>query len=295
MKFDLQQEYFDGLREICLDTKRKNEKMTVTAMLMRLMDMEGLMMHCPYHHFLVPAALLTQAAIADDIADEVLVEWLDKAEERAKTVPAAFCGECGACGSGISMGMFVSIYTGATPKTIENWQWANEATGIALQKIAEYPGPRCCKRTAFLAVNGTLDYVNEKCGTDLKYEKNIECPYFDRNAECLESQCPFYKKAEKAESAQYAIIVEAEMMPKKDPAKTCKCMNEPVDLTTKKGTLMWLKEVGEEVKQGEVVCEGEVEKKTIEFVAQYDGILAEKCVEDGEVFTEGTVLGYLKV
>lgn len=293
MKYELLQEFFDGIREICIDTKKNNEEMTVTAMLMRLMNMENLPMHCPYHHFLVPAAMLTQAAVIENISDDELNAWLDIAEERAKNVPGGFCGECGACGSGISMGIFVSVYTGATPKTVENWQWANEATGIALQKISEYPGPRCCKRTAFLAINGTVGYINEKCGTKLRVDDNIVCTYYDRNAECIESQCPFYMTESEIKSERFAIIVEPEMMPKKDPKRTCKCMNEPVKLATKKGILTWIKEVGDQVKAGEVICEGEVEKKILEFTAPYDGILIEKCINDQQVFTAGSVLGYI--
>ena len=34
----------------------------------------------------------------------------------------------------------------------ESWQWANEVVGKCLLRIASYRGPRCCKRTLFLAV-----------------------------------------------------------------------------------------------------------------------------------------------
>ena len=63
MYFELKQELFDRLREICMETRRAEESMSVTRMLTRLMDLEGLPMHCPYHHFIVPAALLTQSAV----------------------------------------------------------------------------------------------------------------------------------------------------------------------------------------------------------------------------------------
>lgn len=90
------------------------------------------------------------------------------------------------------------------------------------------------------------------------------------------------------------IAVAPEMMPRKDPKRTCKCMNEPVKLETKKGTLTWIKNVGDTVKAGELICEGEVEKKIVEFIAPCDGIVAEQCIKDGEVFTAGSILGYIK-
>lgn len=294
MYFELKQELFDRLREICMETRRAEESMSVTRMLTRLMDLEGLPMHCPYHHFIVPAALLTQSAVFEKRDVSELSAWLDLAEERAKTVPAGFCGECGTCGSAVGIGMFLSIYTGATPKSVENWQQANEITGICLQKIAAYPGPRCCKRTSFLAVNEGVPYLNEKLGLEFTVETDQSCTYHNRNAECLEGECPFYEGGEAMRDTRQAIIVEAEKMPKKDPAKTCKCMNEPVKLESKKGTLFWVKQTGDTVKKGEVICEGEVEKKTVEFPAPCDGVLTQQCVGDGEVFTAGDILGYVR-
>lgn len=294
MYFELKQELFDRLREICMETRRAEESMSVTRMLTRLMDLEGLPMHCPYHHFIVPAALLTQSAVFEKRDVSELSAWLDLAEERAKTVPAGFCGECGTCGSAVGIGMFLSIYTGATPKSVENWQQANEITGICLQKIAAYPGPRCCKRTSFLAVNEGVPYLNEKLGLEFTVETDPSCTYHNRNAECLEGECPFYEGGEAMRDTGRAIIVEAEKMPKKDPAKICKCMNEPVKLESKKGTLFWVKQTGDTVKKGEVICEGEVEKKTVEFPAPCDGVLTQQCVGDGEVFTAGDILGYVR-
>lgn len=294
MKFELKQEVYDGLRKICMQVKAAHEEMSVTQMLIRLMDMQNLPMHCPYHHFIVPAALLTQAAILEDKSDEELAAWLDKAEERAKTVPAGFCGECGTCGSAVGIGMFISIYTGATPKSVENWQWANEITGICLQKISSYPGPRCCKRTSFLAVNEGVPYINEKLGLSLAAEPDRQCGYHHKNAECLEQKCPFYECEKKEPDTRQAIVVEEEKMPRKDPKRTCKCMNEPVKLAAKKGTLMWVKQEGDAVRKGEILCEGEVEKKIVEFLAPCDGVLTEQVIKDGEVFTAGDVLGYVK-
>lgn len=294
MYFELKQELFDRLREICMETRRAEESMSVTRMLTRLMDLEGLPMHCPYHHFIVPAALLTQSAVFEKRDVSELSAWLDLAEERAKTVPAGFCGECGTCGSAVGVGMFLSIYTGATPKSVENWQQANEITGICLQKIAAYPGPRCCKRTSFLAVNEGVPYLNEKLGLEFTIETDPSCTYHNRNAECLEGECPFYEGGEAMRDTGRAIIVEAEKMPKKDPAKICKCMNEPVKLESKKGTLFWVKQTGDTVKKGEVICKGEVEKKTVEFPAPCDGVLTQQCVGDGEVFTAGDILGYVR-
>ena len=294
MYFELEQDIFDGLRGICEEVRENSEKMTVNAMLMKMMDMQDLPMHCPYHHFIVPAAMLTQAAIDEDRDSDTFNEWMRSAEERAKTVPAGFCGECGTCGAAVGIGIFVSVYTGATPKSKENWQWANEVTGKCLQKIASYPGPRCCKRTAFLAVAEGVPYVNNKCGTALTVEESFKCRYHDMNAECLESECPYYESESIEKNTGCPIIVGHEMMPRKEPGRTCECMNRPVEMESKKGIVSWLKDEGDEVKAGETICEGEVDKLVVEFESPCDGILANQCIKEGQVFTAGTVLGYVK-
>lgn len=295
MHFILKQEVFDGLKSICKEVRRSREKMPMELMLMKMMDMQGLPMHCPYHHFIVPAALLTQVAIDEKTTEDEFNKWLELAEARAKTVPAGFCGECGACGAAVGIGIFISVYTKATPKSEETWQWANEATGLCLREIASYKGPRCCKRTSFLAVKEGVPYVNDKCGTSLISDEIKECLYHDRNAECLEESCPFYGGLGKENTQLTAIVAEKEMMPERNSEETCKCMKESAKADSQKGIITWLVTPGQHVKAGEVLCEGEVEKKVIEFTAPYDGILAEQCIKDGQVFTAGTVLGYIKL
>lgn len=296
MYFELKQEIYNDLKGICGEVFKNRERMTVNEMLTRLMDMEGLPIHCPYHHFIMPAALLTQTAVLENTDEGIFEKWLETAEERAKTVPAGFCGECGTCGSAVGVGIFLSVYTGATPKTMESWQHVNEATGISLLKIAKYPGPRCCKRTSFLAADAGVDYINEHYGIGLTKDDKPKCTYHSRNAECLEKVCPFYhdESSDKTDE-RVAIVVGDALFPRKDPVKTCKCMNEPVDMTTSKGVLMWRKSIGDRMKEGEVICEGEINKKVVEILSPCSGVLSERCVGEGEVFRAGDVLGYIAI
>lgn len=91
------------------------------------------------------------------------------------------------------------------------------------------------------------------------------------------------------------IIVPDQIMPKPMPWRNCQCMKEPIDLAAKKGTLTWLKEVGESVTEGEVICEGEADKKTVEITAPCSGRLIERTIEDECVFRAGDVLGYIEI
>lgn len=90
------------------------------------------------------------------------------------------------------------------------------------------------------------------------------------------------------------IIVPDSLMPKPQPYRNCECMKKPVDLKTKKGVVAWLCQVGEHVEKGQVICEGEADKKTVEITAPASGILCEKTVEDELVFQAGDILGYIE-
>lgn len=55
----------------------------------------------------------------------------------------------------------------------------------------------------------------------------------------------------------------------------------------------WFKNVGDTVTQGEVICEGEVEKKALEFTAPCGGVLDEICISGEDMFSMGDILGYI--
>lgn len=56
-------------------------------------------MHCPQHHYLVPAAMLSVAFKAQGRSQEELSDALLEAMMRAKNVLPAFCGLYGSCGT----------------------------------------------------------------------------------------------------------------------------------------------------------------------------------------------------
>ena len=72
----------------------------------------------------------------------------------------------------------------------------------------------------------------------------------------------------------------------------CPCQKKPIKLIYKKGKLGWLKRTGDSVKKNEVICEAEIEMKTIAFTAPSDGLLA-VIMGDNEKFKTGDVLGYV--
>lgn len=191
---ELKQSIYDEIKLVCYRMLEERKALALNKGFDKIMELEDIPMHCPYHHFILPAVMLTMAAIDEKKSTKELEEWLNLAEERGKMVPGGFCGNCGTCGSAVGMGIFASVYTGASPMTSNSWQVANETTGRSLIKISEYPGPRCCKRTAYLSAQATVPFVNEKLGTNFTIDGKIECKFSRFNAECLRDDCPFFKE-----------------------------------------------------------------------------------------------------
>ena len=191
MQFEPKQEVYDAITAQCLAAHAGKESLTIDELLMRLMDLEGIPMHCPYHHYIMPAALLTLAAIERDLPKETLTAWLSTAQERGKLVPGGVCGNFGACGNGVGVGIFVSILTGSTPKSTDTWKLCNEASAKALLHLAEYGGPRCCKRDSFAAITAAARFSAEHFGIVMELPAKIRCTFSGQNRECLGSACPY--------------------------------------------------------------------------------------------------------
>lgn len=178
-----------GLSDIlslCLNTKSKNPLEIIDKM----MSMSFCHMHGPEHHIMVGASLLTAYKNAGGRVD--LKKALDEMFARGKAVPGGACGFWGACGAGISTGMFISIVTGATPFAEKSWGLSNQMTALALSRIGQIGGPRCCKRDSYIAILSAIEFTNKKLGVKMESHK-ITCKRFSKNNQCIKSRCPFYK------------------------------------------------------------------------------------------------------
>lgn len=138
---------------------------------------------------MVGAALLTAYHNAGGSLD--LPRALQEILRRGKQVPGGACGYWGACGAGLSTGMFVSIATGATPLAKESWGLSNRMTSLALGRIGEHGGPRCCKRDSCLAIVAAVEFAAENLGVQMTLGK-ICCTRCRLNNQCLGRACPFH-------------------------------------------------------------------------------------------------------
>lgn len=156
----------------------------------QLMNHRSIYPNGPEHHTLIGAALMTAYKNAGGDID--LEKGLAELLKRSMCVPGGTCGFWGCCGAATSSGQFYSIISGSTPMKHEEWGRTQRLTSNILGRLADYGGPRCCKRVGFLAILEAVPYVAETTGVQMELPDTIMCRYFPRNAECLRTHCPFF-------------------------------------------------------------------------------------------------------
>lgn len=176
----------DTILSLCIDETSRNP----IEIVRKMMDASFCHMHGPEHHVMVGAALLTAYHNAGGKVE--LWKALPEMYHRGKEVPGGACGFWGACGAGISTGMYLSIVTKSTPLAEKEWGLSNQMTARALQKIGEAGGPRCCKRDSYLSIIEAVRFTEEKLGVHMEI-KEFSCTRSDRNNQCIQKACPFYK------------------------------------------------------------------------------------------------------
>jgi len=157
----------------------------------RLMESPVLKMHGPEHHFLIPAVLI--AALYNHRGEQGKKEaGIKNARRRAEMVKGGFCGFLGDCGAAVGTGIFISVITGTTPLSREEWRLSNLMTARALLEIARHGGPRCCKRNTFLALRSAVRFLSSEMGIGLPEPERISCRFSSQNRECLKEKCLFF-------------------------------------------------------------------------------------------------------
>ncbi|MBQ0018457.1 MAG: SAM-dependent methyltransferase [Clostridiales bacterium] len=176
----------DSIFGVCFEESSKNP----VEILNKMMKLPFCHMHGPEHHIMVGAALLTAYKNAGGEID--LEKALTEMKNRGQSVPGGACGFWGACGAGISSGMFVSIISGSTPLANEPFGLANRMTAKSLEVIGSTGGPRCCKRDSYLSILSAIDFVKEYFGIEMD-RHDIICDFSSKNNQCIGKRCPFSK------------------------------------------------------------------------------------------------------
>lgn len=177
----------DQILAVCLKEKGRNP----VEILEKMMSLPFCHMHGPEHHVMVAAALLTAYRNAGGDID--LEKALQQVQSRGMEVPGGACGFWGACGAGVSTGIYMSVITGATPLAGESWGMANQMTSRALASIGAHGGPRCCKRDSYLAVQEAVRFTKEHFNVTMEVGE-IHCRRSGMNNQCIGAKCPFHQK-----------------------------------------------------------------------------------------------------
>ena len=107
-----------GVQVILEGCKNSSSKNPI-ALMQELMENPFIYMHGPEHHILVGAALLTACHNCGATFD--MDQALEEMKSRGSQYPGGSCGLWGCCGAAVSVGMFISILTKATPLTGKSW------------------------------------------------------------------------------------------------------------------------------------------------------------------------------
>lgn len=172
------------LRQVVNSSKSKSP----TEILETVMSHPSVPMHGPEHHAMVPAAIV---AAVHNAGYPIPQGAIEQAITRGSKVPGGWCGFHGACGAAIGVGTAVSILTEATPLTGRQRSLAMEATSYALNKVAD-GYPRCCKRASRKALEAAIEFLRDRMDIELD-TATVSCNYWERNRECPEENCPYYR------------------------------------------------------------------------------------------------------
>ena len=176
----------DVIIGLCMSETSKNP----VTIIEKMMTMPFCHMHGPEHHVMVGCALLTAYKNAGGDIDlhSALIEMMN----RGKSVPGGACGFWGACGAGISSGMFISIISKSTPLADEPFALSHKMTAKSLGLIGEIGGPRCCKRDSYLSILAAVDFVKDHFGVEME-KPEVICHFSAQNNQCIGKRCPFSK------------------------------------------------------------------------------------------------------
>ena len=177
-----------GVLDILRDVINSSKSIDPVEIFETVVSHPSVPMHGPEHHAIVPAVIL---AAVKNKGYPIPEGAEDKAIARGAIVPGGWCGFYGACGAAVGAGVAVSVLTKATPLTGKERALANEATSLALTRIAD-GYPRCCKRAGRQALEAAIDFLRDRVGIDLSMRQLTSCRYSERNKECPREGCPYY-------------------------------------------------------------------------------------------------------
>jgi hypothetical protein len=150
---------------------------------------EGVHMHGPEHHAILPCVMLVTYKNCGGDVD--LAKAIPIALERGSKVPGGTCGYWGVCGAAAGAGIYASIVTGSTPMNGSVWTVPQKLVSRCISAIAELGGVRCCKRASFTAALEAAQWTRDVMGINLPIALPV-CEFYPKNKECMGTACPYF-------------------------------------------------------------------------------------------------------
>jgi hypothetical protein len=147
-------------------------------------------LHGPEHHFIIPLVILKYLA---DKGIALPSNYQEIAINHCSKLPGGICAYWGACAAAISIGITASVILETNPLKRLHYDTVHKITANALNKIALYGGPRCCKRNTMLSLESLLFDLKQYCGINIDHAP-FECDFFRLNKECIHGACPYFPK-----------------------------------------------------------------------------------------------------
>lgn len=154
----------------------------------RLMELEGVRMHGPEHHYLTAASILTAYCNFYHLEKKSI---LVKAYVRTNIIPVGVCAMYGCCGALMGAGAAAGLLLSAHPFSGGDLRTVNQITAGIHRRLAEYGGPRCCQRAVRISVYEAVQGMNRYMGCELPAAM-LDCRCSRENKGCLGKKCEFF-------------------------------------------------------------------------------------------------------
>lgn len=181
----------NDINEICL----MSNSLSIFELANELLMLDSIRMHGPEHHYLISAVLISIYCNGTK-QEELKKELLEKVLYRANRIQPGSCGYYGVCGGAMAVGSAISIIEGVTPYSQKELRTLSQITLKCLTKLANYTGPRCCKRATYVVLEDVHNWFEQQLQLDGKTINNASekfaCRFSNRNDTCHKGACKYH-------------------------------------------------------------------------------------------------------
>jgi hypothetical protein len=174
------------IRRIC----ESAEETDMIALMQRIRSHDGIPLHGPEHHSLVPAVILTAYR---NLGGRVTPGMIDTAIHRGSQVMGGACAFTGICGAAAGAGIAFSMILDANPLTSQKRQQIMQSVQHVAQALAEIHGARCCQRDAWIALRKAAELSKTMLPIPLQANAPLRCKQSSLNPQCICAACPLFR------------------------------------------------------------------------------------------------------